>query len=223
MPSAPYTLATQIDGRGVYSFCMCPGGYMVPASTAEGEIVLNGMSSSARNSGFANSGIVVELRPEDIPTEFKNDPLPALAYQKLLEKLAFDNTNNGFEAPAQRLNDFVQNRNSNNLPVSSYAPGLSTSNLHHWLHEFIGFRLKKAMLQFDAKMKGFITNEAIIAGVESRTSSPVRIPRLADTFQHKDMMNLFPCGEGAGYAGGIISSALDGINSAQMVIQFLSR
>jgi len=223
LPSAPYTFATQIDGRGVYSFCMCPGGFIVPASTAEGEIVLNGMSSSARNSGFANSGIVVEIRFEDIPSEFKMDSLPALSFQKQLEKLAFDNNNNGFEAPAQRLNDFMQNRNSNSLPQSSYTPGLNISSLNHWLPAGISSRLQKALLQFEVKMKGFNTNEAIVAGVESRTSSPVRIPRIAETLSHTEMKNLFPCGEGAGYAGGIVSSALDGINSAQMVIQYLSR
>jgi uncharacterized protein len=223
LPSATYSLATQMEGRGVYSFCMCPGGYIVPSSTTDGEIVLNGMSASARNSGFANSGMVVEIRPDDIPVQFQKEPLPALAYQKYLEKLAFDNSGNGFEAPAQRLTDFIQNRKSNSLPKSSYSPGLCVSELNHWLPSPISTRLKKALVQFDVKMKGYNTNEALLAGVESRTSSPVRIPRLIDTFQHTGMNNLFPCGEGAGYAGGIVSSALDGINSAQMAIQFLGR
>jgi uncharacterized protein len=223
LPSSPYTLATQQDGRGVYSFCMCPGGFIVPASTAEGEVVLNGMSASARNSGYANAGIVVEIRSEDIPDEFNSLSLTGLAYQRQLEKLAFDNSNKSFMAPAQRLNDYIQNRNSNSLPGSSYIPGLTISALHQWLPTIISSRLKKALLQFDLKMKGFNTNEAIIGGVESRTSSPVRIPRLAESYQHTGIKNLFPCGEGAGYAGGIVSSALDGINSAQMVIQFISK
>ena len=221
LPSATYTLATQQDGRGVYSFCMCPGGFIVPAATAKDEIVLNGMSAAARNSGYANAGMVVEIRTEDIPSKFKNHPLPGLAYQKHLEELAFNNSNNGFIAPAQRLNDFIQKRNSNSLPKSTYFPGLVSSPLHHWLPAGIQSRLQKALIQFEQKMKGFNTNEAIIAGVESRTSSPVRIPRLTDTFQHTQLKNLYPCGEGAGYSGGIVSSALDGINSAQMLIQSL--
>jgi uncharacterized FAD-dependent dehydrogenase len=222
LPAATYALSAQLDGRGVYSFCMCPGGFIVPASTAAGEIVVNGMSASARNSGFANSGIVVEIRPEDMPAGFKNMPLPSLEYQKQLEKLAYESINNGFEAPAQRLDDFLNNRSSKNLPESSYAPGLAVSDLHQWLPAFISSRLKKAFALFDDKMKGYNTNQAVIVGVESRTSSPVRIPRQADTFQHTGLHNLFPCGEGAGYSGGIVSSALDGINSAQKAIQYLS-
>jgi uncharacterized FAD-dependent dehydrogenase len=222
LSSATYTLATQQDGRGVYSFCMCPGGFIVPASTTKGEIVVNGMSASARNSGFANSGIVVEIRPEDIPAEFRSQPLPGLAFQQYVEQLAYINTNEGFKAPAQRMSDFIQGRRSNNLPESSYFPGLTSSSLHEWLPVEISSRLKKGLLYFDQKMKGYLTNEALLAGVESRTSSPVRIPRNADNCRHTRLKNLFPCGEGAGYSGGIVSSALDGINSAQKIIEFFT-
>jgi uncharacterized FAD-dependent dehydrogenase len=222
LPSATYTLATQQAARGVYSFCMCPGGFMVPASTTDGEIVVNGMSASARNSGYANSGMVVEIRMDDIPSEFNNQPLPGLAYQQYLEKIAFANSNNGFMAPAQRLTDFIQGRVSNSLPDSSYFPGLTSSGMHQWLPSGIFTRLKNALIEFDIKMKGFNTNEAVVAGVESRTSSPVRIPRLSETYQYTALKNLFPCGEGAGYAGGIVSSALDGVNSAQKIIEYLS-
>ncbi len=222
LPAAIYNLVTQVDGRGVYSFCMCPGGYIVPSSTCDNEIVVNGMSSSRRHTKFANSGIVVEIIQEDF-TEYKNfGALAGLKYQQYLETLARQNGGRGQVAPAQRLTDFINNRISSNLPESSYTPGIVSSPLHFWLPSTIAGRLQKAFLQFDKKMKGYNTNEAYITGIESRTSSPVRIPRNTDSLQHPVIKGLFPCGEGSGYAGGIVSSAMDGENVAEKVKIFLN-
>jgi len=214
LPSAEYSLAEQVDGRGVYSFCMCPGGFIVASATEDNQMVVNGMSPTARNSPYANSGIVVELRMEDLPEYEKYKELAGLIYQEKLENMA--KLNGGFKqsAPAQRLADFVKGKLSPNLPLTSYFPGLTTSPLHFWLPENIGERLRKAFKLFDAKMHGFVTNEAIVVGVESRTSSPIRIPRNDQTLEHVQIKGLYPCGEGAGYAGGIMSSAIDGINCA---------
>jgi len=221
LPAASYSLSTQIDGRGAYSFCMCPGGIIVPAMTDENEMVVNGMSPSGRNTPFANSGIVVEVKPEDFEKYSDKGPLAGLEYQKELERLAFVNGGSGFTAPAQRLADFVDGRLSFDLPECSYVPGTISSPLHFWLPDDIGLRLRKAFELFDRKMRGFVTNEAMVLGVESRTSSPIRIPRDKETFQHVQINGLFPCGEGAGYAGGIASSAIDGERSAEKVTLWL--
>ncbi len=222
LPAATYNLATQIDDRGVFSFCMCPGGYIVPSSTSDNEIVVNGMSSSRRHTNFANSGIVVEIKQEDFNDYKQFGALSGLKYQQNLESLARQNGGRGQTAPSQRLTDFVNNRISSSLPDSSYTPGNLSSPLHFWLPSNIAKRLQIAFTQFDKKMRGFYTNEAYIMGVESRTSTPVRIPRLPDSFQHPEIKGLFPCGEGAGYAGGIVSSAMDGENTAEKVQVFLN-
>jgi len=217
LPAATYNLSTQVDGRGAYSFCMCPGGIIVPAMTGQNEMVVNGMSPSGRNTPFANSGIVVEIKPEDFAKYSDKGPLAGLEYQKELERLAFVNGGSNFTAPAQCLADFVDGRLSFDLPECSYVPGTISSPLHFWLPDEIGLRLRKAFELFDRKMRGFVTNEAVVLGVESRTSSPVRIPRDKETFQHVSITGLFPCGEGAGYAGGIASSAIDGERCAEKV------
>jgi uncharacterized FAD-dependent dehydrogenase len=221
LPAAAYSLVSQVDGRGVYSFCMCPGGYIVPSATADDEVVVNGMSSSRRHTAFANSGIVVEIRPEDIPNLYKKGDLSGLEFQQWLERESKLQAGNGQHAPAQRLTDFVNSKLSASLPQSSYTPGVVSSALHQWLPAHIGQRLQKGFVDFDKKMRGFLTSEAYVAGVESRTSSPVRIPREADSMQHPQVAGLFPCGEGAGYAGGIVSSAMDGENAAKMVAAYL--
>lgn len=222
LPAASYSLVDQVDGRGVYSFCMCPGGHIVSASTANQEIVVNGMSASQRNSPYANSGLVVEIRPEDIPPHFQEGVFAGLRFQESLETLAFiNNGGNGQTAPAQRVADFVNGKLSGSLPACSYLPGTLSSPLHFWLPEMISMRLREGLKLFDKKMHGFITNEALLLGVESRSSSPIRIPRDRDSMQHVQLEGLFPCGEGAGYAGGITSSAIDGENCAQAVHQFL--
>ena len=209
--NASYSLVTQVDGRGVYSFCMCPGGHIVPAGSETGSCVVNGMSASHRNSPYANSGIVVQINPEDIPG---NDPLRGLEYQEALERMAFEHGGPQAQAPAQRLKDFVEGKPSKNLPACSYLPGMVSSRLDEWLPAHIGKRLQQGFRDFDRKYPGFLTNDAVILGVESRSSSAVRIPRDSETLQSVSTPNLYPCGEGAGYAGGITSSALDGINAA---------
>ena len=219
--NASYSLVTQVDGRGVYSFCMCPGGHIVPAGSTPYTCVVNGMSASHRNSPFANSGMVVQINPEDIPG---NDPLRGLEYQESLEQLAFMQASqisnikyqisNSSAAPAQRMKDFVESRPSKDLPPCSYLPGIVPSRLDLWLPPHIGKRLQQGFRDFDRKYPGFLTNDAVILGVESRSSSAVRIPRDPETLQSVSTPGLYPCGEGAGYAGGITSSALDGINAA---------
>lgn len=209
--NASYSLVTQVEGRGVYSFCMCPGGHIVPAGSEPGGCVVNGMSASHRNSPYANSGMVVEIRPEDIPGD---DPLRGLTFQEELERMAFEHGGPQAAAPAQRMRDFVEGRASRDLPPCSYLPGIVPSRLDQWLPPHIGRRLQQGFRDFDRKYPGFLTNDAVIVGVESRSSSAVRIPRDRETMQSVSTPWLYPCGEGAGYAGGITSSALDGINAA---------
>ena len=222
LPAASYSLSCQIEERGVYSFCMCPGGFIVPAMTNADEMVVNGMSPSKRNSPWANSGMVVEVRPEDIG-EFQNKGvLGGLEYQKELERLAFVNGGRGVVAPAQSLADFVDGKLSFELGDCSYVPGLVASPIHFWLPENIGQRLRKGFEYFDKRARGFVTNEALVVGVESRTSSPVRIPRDRTSFQHVQIEGLYPCGEGAGYAGGIASSAIDGERCGEKVYEFIT-
>lgn len=224
LPAASYSLVEQVDGRGVYSFCMCPGGRIVPAGTGKEEIVVNGMSASKRNSPFANSGIVVEIQPTDIPEEFhKFGNLAGLRFQQHFEHLAFVNNGGlGQTAPAQRLLDFVKGKVSADLPECSYMPGIISSPLHFWLPKFISDRLREGFKKFDRKMHGYLTNEAVIVGVESRSSSAVRIPRNAESGQHPQISGLFPAGEGSGYSGGITSSAIDGENAAIAVAKYTS-
>jgi uncharacterized FAD-dependent dehydrogenase len=223
LPAASYSFSTQVKERGVYSFCMCPGGFVVPAMTGENEMVVNGMSPSRRNSPFANSGMVVEVRPEDIPDEFKkHGVLAGLEYQKEVERLCYINGGHNLIAPAQRLTDFVDSRLSFDLPETSYVPGTIASPLHFVLPELITSRLQEGFTQFGKWAKGFLDEEAIVLGTESRTSSPVRIPRDPNTLQHAQIKGLFPCGEGAGYAGGIASSAIDGEKCADAVVHYLT-
>ncbi len=224
--NASYSLVTQVDGRGVYSFCMCPGGHIVPAGSEAGSCVVNGMSASHRNSPYANSGMVVQINPEDIEG---NDPLKGLLYQEALERLAFQQVSqikneklkikNYSAAPAQRLRDFVEGKASKDLPACSYLPGIIPSRLDQWLPAHIGKRLQQGFRDFDKKYPGFLTNDAVIVGVESRSSSAVRIPRDPESLQSVSTPLLYPCGEGAGYAGGITSSALDGINAALKIAE----
>ena len=209
--NASYSLVTQVNGRGVYSFCMCPGGHIVPAGSEAGSCVVNGMSASHRNSPYANSGMVVQINPEDIEGA---DPLRGLEFQETLERLAFEHGGPQAQAPAQRMRDFVEGKASKDLPACSYLPGIVASRLDQWLPAHIGPRLQQGFQDFDRKYPGFLTNEAVIVGVESRSSSAVRIPRDPETLQSVSTPLLYPCGEGAGYAGGITSSALDGINAA---------
>ena len=221
LPAAAYSFVEQVAGRGVYSFCMCPGGYIVPAATAPGEMLVNGMSPSARNGHFANSGIVVEIRPEDLPGYEKYGQFAGLQFQSEIEKLCFFQSDHTQYAPAQRLDDFIHNRFSSSLPKTSYRPGIVASSMNEWLPEHVRFRLQQGFSQMGKKALGFVTNEAVIMGVESRTSSPVRIPRNPETLEHVQVKRLFPCGEGAGYAGGIVSSAVDGERCAEIVAKIL--
>ena len=217
MPTAEYAFVTQIEGRGVFSFCMCPGGILVPSSTEPGELVLNGMSNSARNSKWANAGVVVSVEPEDLPHYQKYGPLSSLEFQRDVERSMFD-FSSSFKAPAQRMMDFCRRVPSANLPASSYHPGTVPAPLHELLPENISLRLKYAFPYVGNKlMHGYYTNEALLLGVESRTSSPVRLPRDPQTLEHVDLPGLYPCGEGAGYSGGRVSSALDGIRCAEQV------
>lgn len=217
MPTAEYAFVTQIEGRGVFSFCMCPGGILVPSSTEPGELVLNGMSNSARNSKWANAGVVVSVEPEDLPHYQKYGPLSSLEFQRDVERSMFA-FSSSFKAPAQRMMDFCRRVPSANLPASSYHPGTVPAPLHELLPENISLRLKYAFPYVGNKlMHGYYTNEALLLGVESRTSSPVRLPRDPQTLEHVDLPGLYPCGEGAGYSGGIVSSALDGIRCAEQV------
>lgn len=224
LPAASYSLVAQCKDRGVYSFCMCPGGFIVPASTFEAETVVNGMSPSRRNSPFANSGIVVEIRPEDVQQMEqyrKYGVLAGLRFQQHYEQLSFQNGGGQAIAPAQRLADFVKGKCSVSLPKTSYVPGLVSSAIHEWQPNFLRERLQSGFSEFDKKIKGFLTNEAIIVGVESRTSSPLRIPRDPVSLQHISVKGLYPCGEGAGYAGGITSSAVDGEKCAEKIAEWI--
>ena len=231
LPAAEYSFVTQVDGRGVYSFCMCPGGFVIPAATDKEQIVVNGMSPANRGTAWSNSGMVVEVRPEDLSgfiTESrdnvitKDSPLAMMAFQEHLERICWQQGNMKQTAPAQRMADFVNNRLSYDLPCSSYAPGLLSSPLHFWLPPMIGHRLQEGFKTFGRQAHGFLTNEAVLIAVETRTSSPVRIVRDAATLQHVRVSGLFPCGEGAGYAGGIVSAAIDGERCAEMCAEYLT-
>ncbi len=221
LPPAEYSMVTQVDGRGVYSFCMCPGGFVVPAASDAQQVVVNGMSPSNRGSKWANAGMVVEMRPEDLPAG-SNDPLCMMRFQVKLEQSAWQQGGKQLAAPAQRMADFVNGKLADSLPESSYLPSLMPSPVHFWLPQFISSRLRKAFVHFGRAANGFLTNHATVIGVETRTSSPVRIPRNVSTLQHTEIEGLFPCGEGAGYAGGIISSAIDGERCADSIAQYLS-
>ena len=227
LPAAEYSFVTQVEGRGVYSFCMCPGGFVVPAASGPEQIVVNGMSPSNRGSRWSNSGMVVEIRPEDLQDRTLTEngsPCGALGimnFQEQLERTCWLQGNRQQTAPAQRMADFVNHRLSADLPSTSYAPGLIASPLHFWLPPFIGRRLEQGLRQFGRNARGFLTNEAILIGVETRTSAPVRIVRHKDTLQHIRLSGLFPCGEGAGYAGGIVSAAIDGERCAEKIAELL--
>lgn len=222
LPAAEYTFVTQVDGRGVYSFCMCPGGFVIPAASGPEQLVTNGMSPANRGSKWSNSGMVVQLEPEDIDAsvlETENGPLDdalsVMAYQEQLERLCWQQGNYKQTAPAQRMADFVKRRLSFDLPKSSYTPGLISSPLHFWMPSEVSYRLRKAFEVFGRQAHGFLTNEAVMIAVETRTSSPVRILRDNKTLQHVSLRGLYPCGEGAGYAGGIVSAAIDGERCAE--------
>ncbi|MBQ7554391.1 MAG: NAD(P)/FAD-dependent oxidoreductase [Bacteroidaceae bacterium] len=252
LPAAEYSFVTQVKGRGVYSFCMCPGGIVVPAATGPEQIVVNGMSPSHRNTAWSNSGMVVELRPEDLTLEngklmlgntpfdidmeslgkninpqgncqlsIDNSQLKMLAFQAALERLCWMQGNYRQTAPAQRMADFVNGRLGGSLPESSYAPGLIPSPMHFWMPSFVSDRLREGLRYFGKQSHGFLTNEAVVIGVETRTSAPVRILRDKDSLQHVRVQGLFPCGEGAGYAGGIVSAAVDGERCAEAASFYL--
>jgi uncharacterized FAD-dependent dehydrogenase len=223
LPAAPYSMATQTElnkvQRGVFSFCMCPGGFIVPSATNPGEVVVNGMSPSKRDSKFANSGMVVSVEKSDFGSFQKFGALEGMKFQAEIEKRACVVAGNSQNAPAQRLVDFVSKQHSNKLPDCSYQPGLTSVNMEEVLPEEIYERLRMGFRQFGKKMKGYLTNEAVVVGVESRTSSPVSIPRNRETLEHLELKRLFPCGEGAGYAGGIMSAAMDGEKCVEMLAQ----
>ena len=221
LPAASYSLVSQEAGRGVYSFCMCPGGFIVPAMTDATQSVVNGMSPSGRNSAFANSGLVTEVRLEDFAHLREQwGELAGLRYQQQFEELARLHSGDRQVAPAQRVSDFVAGRASHSLPRTSYIPGLKASRLDVWMPEEIGARLRSGIATFGRKMRGFVSDEAIVVGVESRTSTPVRIPRDAESLMHTEVAGLVPAGEGAGYAGGIVSAALDGERVADAVARY---
>ena len=221
LPAAEYSFVQQVQGRGVYSFCMCPGGFVIPAATDKEQIVVNGMSPSNRGTQWSNSGMVVEVRPEDIEDKTGNPQLKMMAFQEELERTTWQMGNRKQTAPAQRMADFVNGHLSYDLPRSSYSPGLISSPLHFWLPPFIASRLQEGFRSFGKKSHGFLTNEAVLIAVETRTSSPVRILRSSDTLQHVRVEGLFPCGEGAGYAGGIVSAGVDGERCAEMCAAYL--
>lgn len=220
LPAAEYNFVTQIGGRGVYSFCMCPGGFVIPAATKKGELVVNGMSPSNRGGKWSNSGMVVEIRPNDIDS---NDPLRLMQIQQHFEANCFQQGQYCQTAPAQRMDDFVNGRLSTNLPTSSYAPGLVNSPLHLWMPQNIANKLREAFRLFGKKSHGFLTNEATVIAGETRTSSPVRLLRDRQTLMHIQVEGLFPCGEGAGYAGGIVSAGIDGERCAECCAKYLSK
>ncbi|MCK8620834.1 NAD(P)/FAD-dependent oxidoreductase [Prevotella sp. E13-27] len=230
LPAAEYSFVTQVDGRGVYSFCMCPGGFVIPAATGPKQIVVNGMSPANRGTQWSNSGMVVEIRPEDLgalsspsgkATGSETDALAMMAFQEQLEQACWQQGNMRQTAPAQRMADFVNGRLSSDLPKSSYAPGLISSPLHFWLPKPISKRLQEGFKTFGRQAHGFLTNEALMIAVETRTSSPVRIVRNPETLQHVTVEGLFPCGEGAGYAGGIVSAGVDGERCAEMCAAYM--
>lgn len=215
LPAAAYSIVERAGGRGVFSFCMCPGGIVCPAATAPGEVVVNGWSPSSRGSRWASSGIVVEIRDEDLAPFAGHGELAGVAFQAAIERAAFEAGGGGLRAPAQRLVDFVERRASPDLPRSSYRPGLSPADLRSVLPEPVGSLLREGLARIGRRMRGFATGEAVVVAPESRTSSPVRIPRDPDSLENPDLPGLYPCGEGAGYAGGIVSAALDGLRCAR--------
>ena len=246
LPAAEYSFVTQVDGRGVYSFCMCPGGFVIPAATGPQQLVVNGMSPSNRGTAWSNSGMVVETHPEDVASFVQehqailqsdaslsssseeevlspDSPLTMMHFQQIVEKQCWQQGNMKQTAPAQRMADFVNNRLSYDLPKSSYAPGLISSPLHFWMPSFVSKRLQEGFKTFGKNVHGFLTNEATLIAMETRTSSPVRILRDRDTLQHVRLQGLFPCGEGAGYAGGIVSAGVDGERCAEMCAEYLKK
>ena len=224
LPAAEYAMVTQVDGRGVYSFCMCPGGFVIPAATDKEQIVVNGMSPASRGTAWSNSGMVVEVHPEDLGhVKCEDEALRVMAFQEELERTCWLQGNMRQTAPAQRMSDFVNGKLSYDLPKSSYAPGLISSPLHFWLPKMISKRLQEGFKIFGKNAHGFLTNEATLIAVETRTSSPVRIVRDKDTLQHVRIQGLFPCGEGAGYAGGIVSAGVDGERCAECAAQYLAQ
>ena len=220
LPAAEYSFVTQVEERGVYSFCMCPGGFVIPAATGPQQLVVNGMSPSNRGTQWSNSGMVVELHPDDVGGD-SSDPLCMMHFQEKLERDCWQQGNMKQTAPAQRMADFVNNRLSYDLPKSSYAPGLISSPLHFWMPPFVAKRLQEGIKKFGKMSHGFLTNEAVLIATETRTSSPVRIARDPATLQHVTVQGLFPCGEGAGYAGGIVSAGVDGERCAEMCVQYV--
>ncbi|MGL4779473.1 MAG: NAD(P)/FAD-dependent oxidoreductase [Bacteroidales bacterium] len=223
LPAAEYSFVTQVRGRGVYSFCMCPGGVIVPAASGPEQVVVNGMSSSSRGSRWANSGMVVEIRPEDLPNNEDNSVLSIMNFQEELERNCWLNAGMKQSAPAQRMEDFIKKRVSGSTPETSYAPGVISSPLHFWMPEFVTSRLAEGFKHFGKVSRGFLTNEALMIGVESRTSAPVRIPRDRETLEHVVIKDLYPCGEGAGYAGGIVSAAIDGERCAESLLAKMNK
>lgn len=222
LPAASYKIVEQCSGRGVYSFCMCPGGYIVPSATDEAQVVVNGMSPSSRNNRYANSGIVVEIHPEDIPASYHNHgSLCMMEYIKDMEYRAWEAGGKRQTAPAARMTDFCEKKISSILNPTSYTPGIVSADMDYVLGDFVAPRLREGFIKFGQKMRGYYTSEASIIGVESRTSSPVRIPRDSTTLSHPQISGLFPSGEGAGYAGGIVSAAIDGENSALAAINYI--
>lgn len=217
LPPASYSLVTQVEGQGVYSFCMCPGGIIAPCATSDGEVVTNGWSPSKRNNPYSNSGIVVTVNPQDLPGYSKNDPFIALKFQKAVEQKCWEVAGRNQKVPAQCLKDFIEGKVSDSFPRSSYVPGLKSVDLNEVLPSFIAKRLRKAFIDFDKKMKGFLTNDAVLHAPESRTSSPVQIPRNSETMEHVTVKGIYPCAEGAGYAGGIISAAIDGMKAVDAI------
>ncbi|MDR1056333.1 MAG: NAD(P)/FAD-dependent oxidoreductase [Prevotellaceae bacterium] len=215
LSAAEYSFVIQSGGRGIYSFCMCPGGIIVPAASGEKQTIVNGMSPSNRGTRWSNSGVVVEVHPGDFPEYARYDELAMLKFQEDIEKQTWLHGGKSQTAPAQRMYDFVNNKKSESLPQSSYAPGIVSSPLHEWLPEFIHTRLQDAFKQIGERYSGYLTNNALLLAIESRTSSPVRILRDKDTLEHPEIKGLYPCGEGAGYAGGIVSAAMDGEHCAR--------
>jgi len=232
LPAAEYAFVTQVEGRGVYSFCMCPGGFVIPAATGPEQIVVNGMSPASRGTQWSNSGMVVEVRPEDLDNvkmekcknvKTENNPLAMMYFQEELERMCWQQGNMKQTAPAQRMADFVNGKLSYDLPRSSYAPGLVSSPLHFWMPKPITSRLQQGFKTFGKQAHGFLTNEAVMIAMETRTSSPVRIVRDNETLMHVQVEGLFPCGEGAGYAGGIVSAGVDGERCAEMCASYMEK
>lgn len=223
LPAAEYSMLTRVDGRAVYSFCMCPGGFIIPAASGPDQLVVNGMSPSSRGTKWANSGMVVEVLPEDVTGYESHGPLKMMRYQEDIERQFFEEGDGSQNAPAQRMKDFVEGRPSSSLPPTSYAPGIHPARVDKLLPESISRRLQEGFRVFGHKSRGFLTNEAVLIGDETRTSSPVRVPRDNETLSHVEIEGLFPCGEGAGYAGGIVSAAIDGERCAEAVKRYLEQ